>query len=158
MYFLGKMTTASIIRPVPVSKRYRNWPPVCSGWNKALLFLMVESSSNTHNLPVAMLIFCLNELWLHLYIFSSFYFSNSTGSSDHHRSSCNHTDWSSTTTTTSASNSYCCSGINKKLFYHFLFDKEKYSVSYIYWQNSKSPVSLHLQHQTLVYCLFINTV
>lgn len=49
----------------------------------------------------------------------------------------------------------------KSWFNHLLFDKEKYSVSYRYWQNSESPiitVSLYLQLQTLVYFSFINTV
>lgn len=120
---------------------------------------MVESSSNTHNLPVAMLNFCLNELCS-----TCTYFPHFISATQRVRQIT--TDQVVTIPTEvqqqqqqpQLQTPIVAQVLIRSCFYHFLFDKEKYSVSYIYWQNSKSPiftVSLYLQHQTLVYCLFI---
>lgn len=122
---------------------------------------MVESSSNTHNLPVAMLIFCLNELCS-----TCTYFPHFISATQRVRQIT--TDQVVTIPTEvqqqqqpQLQTPIVAQVLLRSCFYHFLFDKEKYSVSYRYCQISKSPiltVSLHFQHQTLVNFLFIITV
>lgn len=122
---------------------------------------MVESSSNTHNLPVAMLIFCLNELCS-----TCKYFPHFISATQRVRQIT--TDQVVTIPTEvqqqqqpQLQTPIVAQVLIRSCFYHFSFDKEKYSVSYRYCQISKSPiftVSLHLQHQTLVNFLFIITV